>query len=432
MVAAIARLLVSSMALVALPVHGQDPIPKFEQYVTDRAGLLSAHTTQPLEALLREFEARKGSRIAALIVPSTQPESIERFAQRAAEQWIPGSGAILVIAVNERAVRVEIGPKRMMTDQAARVVEADIVAPSIRAGDADTGVDFGLRTMMDVIDRGPGVWLGTFTATTAPASPDDSTRGRNIAFLVMAVALVAGLVGWWMWKRRPAYAEAGQSAPGVPGALTWYSPSSLMIIAVNLLPLWGVFFQGWSIFVLFVLFWLENVVLILTNALRILFANPGDSGLWLQKPFLMLGNCFQYGFFAAAHITGIFMVFAENDFERFNPISWKQNPIEEGLRVIEALALDIWQVFAMMVAAHVLVFCVYYIFRGEYRNVDIEELMDKPLGRLLLLHVTLILGGAATMGLGSPVGGMLILIALKIGGELLTHLGLVTQVRSPS
>ena len=60
------------------------------------------------------FEAKKGSQIAVLIVPSTQPEEIEQYGIRAAEAWKLGrkgvdDGAILIVAKNDRRVRIEVG-----------------------------------------------------------------------------------------------------------------------------------------------------------------------------------------------------------------------------------------------------------------------------------------------------------------------------------
>lgn len=62
-------------------------IPPLKSPVTDLTGTLSANETEQLERKLAVFEARKGSQIAVLIVPTTQPETIEQYSIRVAEAW---------------------------------------------------------------------------------------------------------------------------------------------------------------------------------------------------------------------------------------------------------------------------------------------------------------------------------------------------------
>ena len=57
--------------------QGLAPIPKLEARVTDLTGTLTAEQQSSLEEKLAAFEARKGSQIAVLIVPTTHPEEIE-------------------------------------------------------------------------------------------------------------------------------------------------------------------------------------------------------------------------------------------------------------------------------------------------------------------------------------------------------------------
>ena len=92
----------------------QVPVPPLNARVTDLTGTLAADQRAALEAKLAAFETRKGSQIAVLIVPTTQPEAIEQFAIRVVEQWKLGrkgvdDGVLLIVAKNDRKLRIEVG-----------------------------------------------------------------------------------------------------------------------------------------------------------------------------------------------------------------------------------------------------------------------------------------------------------------------------------
>ena len=89
-------------------------VPPLRARVTDQTATLGSEQKAALEQTLQAFEELKGSQIAVLIVPSTEPETIEQYALRAAEQWKLGrpgvdDGALLVVAKNDRALRIEWG-----------------------------------------------------------------------------------------------------------------------------------------------------------------------------------------------------------------------------------------------------------------------------------------------------------------------------------
>src|SRR5690348_11804403 len=92
----------------------QVPVPALSSPVTDLTGTLTAEQKSKLENTLRAFEARKGSQIAILLLPTTQPETIEAFSIRVTDAWKLGrkgvdNGVLLTIAKNDRTVRIEVG-----------------------------------------------------------------------------------------------------------------------------------------------------------------------------------------------------------------------------------------------------------------------------------------------------------------------------------
>ena len=106
-------------------------VPALHGRVTDLTHTLSADQAAALEQKLQAFEARKGSQIAVLIVPTTEPEDIAAFGIRVAEAWKLGrkgvdDGAILIVAKDQHRMRIEVGYglEGVMPDAIARRIVA--------------------------------------------------------------------------------------------------------------------------------------------------------------------------------------------------------------------------------------------------------------------------------------------------------------------
>ncbi|WP_314951711.1 YgcG family protein [Bradyrhizobium cosmicum] len=137
-------------------------VPQLSGSVVDETGTLSSSNIAALSQKLRDFETRKGSQIAVLIVPTTQPETIEQFSIRVAEAWKIGrrkvdDGAILVVAKNDRHLRIEVGYglEGALTDVTSRRIIDEIITPKFRSGDFAGGIADGVERMMRVIDGEP-------------------------------------------------------------------------------------------------------------------------------------------------------------------------------------------------------------------------------------------------------------------------------------
>lgn len=200
-------------------------------------------------------------------------------------------------------------------------------------------------------------------------------------------------------------------------ATTWRSPSSLALIAANLLPLYGVLVLEWPVFPVMLLFWLENVVIGTLNALRMLIADPTDLALWASKLFMVPFFCFHYGFFTAIHGSFVVTLFGGKEYSRLDS---GFVPFEGPMRAIADF--DLALALAVLAGSHVFSFLWNYFVRGEFRRVSLNEQMQQPYKRIVVLHLTIICGGGFAMVLGSPVWALLILIALKIGFDLRAHI----------
>ena len=147
--------------------QGLQPIPKLGARVTDLTGTLTAEQQNALEQKLAAFESAKGSQLAVLIVPSTQPEEIEQYSIRVVEQWKLGrgvvngkrvdDGALLLIAKNDHRVRIEVGYglEGVLPDAVANRIVSETITPQFRAGNFYGGIEGGLEQMMKVIEGEP-------------------------------------------------------------------------------------------------------------------------------------------------------------------------------------------------------------------------------------------------------------------------------------
>src|SRR4051795_12334757 len=143
----------------ALPASADVAIPQLTGRVVDQTGTLSSGDIAALSQKLQDFETRKGSQVAVLIVPTTDPETIEQFAIRVAEAWKIGrkkidDGAILVVAKNDRHLRIEVGYglEGALTDATTKRIIDEDITPKFKSGDFAGGISAGVNRMIKVID----------------------------------------------------------------------------------------------------------------------------------------------------------------------------------------------------------------------------------------------------------------------------------------
>src|SRR6516162_1794519 len=134
-------------------------VPQLTGRVVDQTGTLSAADIASLTQKLEDLETRKGSQLAVLIVPTTAPETIEQYSIRVAEAWKVGrkkidDGAILVVAKNDRKLRIEVGYglEGALTDVTARRIIDENIVPKFRNGDFAGGISLGVEWIIAVID----------------------------------------------------------------------------------------------------------------------------------------------------------------------------------------------------------------------------------------------------------------------------------------
>jgi uncharacterized protein len=147
------------LALIVSLLAWAIDVPPLKSRVTDLTGALNGQQRASLEQTLAEFEARKGAQLAVLIVPTTQPETIEQYAVRVEEAWKLGrkgvdDSVLLVIAKDDRRLKFEVGYgfEGALPDAIAkRIIDNDIV-PRFREGDFYGGIRAGMDRVMRVVE----------------------------------------------------------------------------------------------------------------------------------------------------------------------------------------------------------------------------------------------------------------------------------------
>ena len=205
------------LLLLALPAWAQVAVPQLTARVTDLTGTLTKEQTASLEQRLQSFEARKGSQIALLMVPTTEPEAIEQYALRVAERWKIGrknvdDGAILVVAKNDRALRIEVGYglEGALNDATASRIIREAIVPRFREGDFYGGINAGVDRMLRVIDGEP------LPEPASPAPQVGGGFGQSLPILLILAVVAGGLL-----RRMLGRTVGSVAAGGAVGAVAW-------------------------------------------------------------------------------------------------------------------------------------------------------------------------------------------------------------------
>lgn len=193
--ALLAALLLLFTLLCPARVVAQVAVPALTGHVIDQTGTLTPEQQAALEQTLTAFERRKGSQLAVLMVASSAPEEIEQFSLRVAEQWKLGrkkidDGVILVIAKDDRALRIEVGYglEGALTDLTSKRIISETILPRFRQQDFHGGISAGVEQIIRVIDGEP-----LPAPSSQPANDREDVRQYAPMLFIIALALGSAL-----------------------------------------------------------------------------------------------------------------------------------------------------------------------------------------------------------------------------------------------
>lgn len=191
-----AALLFLSIFFFPLAAIAQQAVPALTGAVVDLPGLLPVDERGKLSGELEAFAHAHGSQIVVLIVSSTKPEALEEYSMRVAETWKIGrekisDGAILLIAKDDHAMRIEVGQglEGAIPDAYAKRIVADIIAPYFRSGHFAEGVLAGVQALEKLIlgeKLPPPQWNDVGSAANSSVIV--------IVFLVVFFAIIVGSI----------------------------------------------------------------------------------------------------------------------------------------------------------------------------------------------------------------------------------------------
>lgn len=154
-----ALLLVLVWLSVSSLAHAEVAVPPLSARVTDLTSTLDAVQKQQLETRLAQFEEKKGAQIAVLLIPTTQPETIEQYGIRVVDAWKLGrkgidDGVLLLIAKDDRTLRIEVGYglEGVLPDAVAKQIISETITPHFKRGDYYAGIATGIEQLLKVIE----------------------------------------------------------------------------------------------------------------------------------------------------------------------------------------------------------------------------------------------------------------------------------------
>ncbi|AQH05226.1 hypothetical protein A9R05_39635 (plasmid) [Burkholderia sp. KK1] len=220
-------LVVTVFAFANADVRAEVSIPSLTARVTDETETLTSEQRSALEQTLKDFEARKGTQISVLIVPTTQPETIEQYSMRVVEQWKLGrqkvdDGALLIVAKNDRSLRIEVGYglEGALNDATSSRIIREVIVPRFRQDDFYGGIAAGVDSVILVANGEP-------LPTPARGRGESDGLGRLLPVLFV-MAVVAGGLMRALLGRLPGAIATG----GIIGVLAWILSGTIFVAIV--------------------------------------------------------------------------------------------------------------------------------------------------------------------------------------------------------
>jgi hypothetical protein len=185
--------------------------------------------------------------------------------------------------------------------------------------------------------------------------------------------------------------------------------STVALILFNLIPLIGVLFFDWNLSSIMVLYWFENVIIGFFNVLKMAKAEGTDPRTKLysgkkavtvaQKSSLILFFIVHFGMFTFGHGIFIFVFFGR------------------GLPAFSSLLPAVLCLFA----SHGISYAYNFIRNQEYERVAFQDLFIQPYKRIIIMHITIIVGAFIAFELDQPTYFLVLLIFLKIVVDTFSH-----------
>jgi uncharacterized protein len=183
---------------VGLPALAAPKFPPLSGRIVDEANLLGADDRRALEAELKALEEKSSDQLVIYTARSLQGYEIEDFGYQLGRTWQIGqqgkdNGVVLIVAPNERKVRIEVGRglEPQLTDAMSKLIVENAILPAFRRGDFAAGIKAGVRDIRDVLLGDPeAVKARARTAAKRDATPGISPALIMLIFFILMALLV--------------------------------------------------------------------------------------------------------------------------------------------------------------------------------------------------------------------------------------------------
>ncbi len=228
--------------LLACQAHAQQfkPVPALRARVTDEIGMLTPDQRQKLEGVLADYEAKTGSQIAVLLISSTEPEAIEQYSIRVADEWKLGrkgvdDGVLLVVAKDNpkalRRLRIEAGRgvQGVLTDAQSKRILEDTIAPHFRQQDWYGGLVAGVGAIATLLNE------EKFPAPQAQptAQQQQEDDGPNIVVSIFLILVGITVLRSVFRPRRTHLAQPGRYGAGWGSGTTGFILGNILANAAH-------------------------------------------------------------------------------------------------------------------------------------------------------------------------------------------------------
>lgn len=237
MIARIAAVLVLMCALIAgAPAYADPTFPALTGRVVDAANIIPDAQEAALDAKLKALQDNSTRQLVVATIPNLEGYDIADYGYRLGRAWGIGqkaenNGTLLIVAPNERRVRIEVGYglEPILTDAFSSVVINTQIVPKFKAGDFPGGIEAGVDALVQQLTLPPEEAAKYAASLERPALEKDVNVGAIIfwlfIFLFFILPMVRGLFGGRRRGRRfgsgPVIIWGGNDWGGGGGGSSW-------------------------------------------------------------------------------------------------------------------------------------------------------------------------------------------------------------------
>jgi uncharacterized protein len=171
--------------------------PTLTGRVVDQANVISADTRQAIESKLADLETKSGIQLVAATVTSLEGQEIEPYANELFRTWKLGekaknNGVLLLVAPNEKRVRIEVGYglEGTLTDALTKVIISNAIAPRFKTGDFSGGIARGVDDVITVLTTDSSEWQQRPSLRLDRQQTTDPVNWLLIAVFIAVVTLL--------------------------------------------------------------------------------------------------------------------------------------------------------------------------------------------------------------------------------------------------